>query len=291
MHQLNTDDFLFTLAHCPFLSHREKWLYLIDIYPQFKSYTSLNERRIPLTFVKKQQIHRFFDAFNAAVVKDRYRKIDLHTVPLGSPDYPYALKNSYEPPVLLFYKGEYSLLDQSLLGIVGARECTEYGDQVLDHLIPSIVSHGLVTVSGLARGIDRAVHSKTIENGGKTVAVIGNGIGYFYPKENKALQEEISKNHLVISEYPFTASPKKQHFPLRNRIIAGLSRGVVVVEAKERSGSLITARLALDEGRDVFAVPGSVFSEQSRGCLDLIKSGAIPCVSAEDILSEWHMSL
>src|SRR5690606_15482340 len=126
---------------------------------------------------------------------------------------------------------DYSLLDHPLLGMVGARECSEYGLDVLDHLVPSIVRHDLVTVSGLARGIDTAVHRKTLENGGKTIAVIGNGLGYDYPKEDRTLQEELCADHLVISEYPLKASPKKHYFPMRNRIIAGLTRGVVVVEA------------------------------------------------------------
>lgn len=291
MQMIDTDDFLFILAHCPFISHREKWQYLIETFPQFSSYSSLNQKRGALPYVKKKKIHDFFETYDATLTRANYRKVALHTVPLTSLDYPYALKNSYEPPVLLFYKGDYSLLDHTLLGMVGARECSPYGQKVLDHLVPSIVRHDLVTVSGLARGIDTAVHRKTLEHGGKTIAVIGNGIGYAYPSENRALQEELCASHLVISEYPFEAAPKKHYFPLRNRIIAGLSRGVVVVEAKERSGSLITARMALDEGRDVFAVPGSVFSEQSKGCLDLIKAGAILCQSAEDILSEWQMHL
>ncbi|OJF97051.1 DNA-processing protein DprA [Alkalibacterium sp. 20] len=290
MQIINTEEFLFVVAHCPFLSHREKWQCVIDTLPELTCFTHLKETNYLLTHAKKQKFDRYLNEFDVIGVKEKYRKANLCTVSLTSLDYPGALKNSYEPPVVLFYKGDFSLLDQLLIGMVGARDCTAYGNMVLDHLIPSIVSSNMVTVSGLARGIDTLVHTKTIKNGGKTIAVIGNGIGYNYPKENKALQEDIGTHHLLISEYPLNTAPRKHYFPLRNRIIAGLSRGTVVVEAKERSGSLITARLALEEGRDVFAVPGSIFSEHSKGCLDLIKLGAISCQSPEDIFDEWNLA-
>ncbi|MFO8070017.1 MAG: DNA-processing protein DprA [Alkalibacterium sp.] len=286
---INTEEYLFKVAHCPFLSHHEKWKCVIDALPELSRFTHLRETGYLFTHAKKQKFNQYLHEFDILSVKEKYRKADLHTVSLESLNYPDALKNTYEPPILLFYKGDFSLLDRALIGMVGARDCTEYGDKVLDQLVPSIIDNNMVTVSGLARGIDTLVHTKTIENGGKTIAVIGNGIGYTYPKENKALQEEIGSHHLLISEYPLNTPPRKHHFPLRNRIIAGLSRGTVVVEAKERSGSLITARLALEEGRDVFAVPGSIFSEHSKGCLDLIKLGAISCRSAEDIYTEWNL--
>ncbi|GEK89768.1 DNA processing protein [Alkalibacterium putridalgicola] len=291
MQTIQTEDYLYALAYCPFLSHKEKWKVLISDHPEFSDYTLISDRSLAMTFQKKTAFWRYLKEFDYATSMEEEKAAGIHTVYLSQEDYPYALRKSYEPPLVLFYKGDFSLVYKGTIGIVGARDCTEYGERFLKELLPPLVCHDLVTVSGLARGIDTYVHTKTIENGGKTIAVLGNGIGYAYPRENKPLQEEIGKNHLILSEYPLNRTPKKQYFPLRNRIIAGLSRGILVVEARERSGSLITARLALEEGRDVFAVPGSVFSEQSKGCLDLIKAGAILCQSYDDILSEWHMTV
>jgi len=291
MQTIQTEDYLYALASCPFLSHKDKWKILIGVHPEFCDYTLMDSQSHQITYQKKTAFAQFMREFDYFKAKKADEAASVRLLYLGDESYPYALRKSYEPPLVLFYKGDLSLLYKGTIGIVGARECTEYGKQVLSELIPSIVKHELVTVSGLARGIDRLVHEKTLEQGGRTIAVIGNGIDYYYPSENRQLQEEISENHLLLSEYPVGTRPKKHYFPLRNRIIAGLSRGVLVVEARERSGSLITARLALEEGRDVFAVPGSVFSEQSKGCLDLIKAGAILCQSADDILTEWHMNV
>lgn len=291
MQMIKTEDYLYALASCPFLSHKDKWKILVSEHPEFSEYTVLARQSLAVTYQKKAAFSQFIREFDYYKAQKADEDAGVHTVYLGQDAYPYALRKSYEPPLVLFYKGDLSLLYKGTIGIVGARDCTAYGERFLSELIPSIISHELVTVSGLAKGIDRHVHEKTIAHGGKTIAVIGNGISYVYPSENRQLQEEISREHLILSEYPLNARPKKHYFPLRNRIIAGLSRGVLVVEARERSGSLITARLALEEGRDVFAVPGSVFSEQSKGCLDLIKAGAILCQSADDILNEWHMTV
>ena len=286
-----TEDFLFALAHCPFLTHKEKWYLASMNSPYYEDYTFISYRTFSVDHSKQTKFYEYLKTFDFVKERKAYQAAGVELISLESTRYPVALRNSYEPPFVLFCQGDLSLLNAELIGIVGARECTAYGQKVLDRLIPPIVEAGLVTVSGLARGIDTHVHKKTIDKGGKTIAVIGSGIGYTYPYENEELQEDIARHHLLISEYPLNLPPKRHHFPLRNRIIAGLSRGVTVVEAKERSGSLITARIALDEGRDVFAVPGSIFSAQSRGCLDLIRSGAVPCLCAEDIFTEWNMEI
>ncbi|GEK91597.1 DNA-processing protein DprA [Alkalibacterium kapii] len=285
------ENYLYAMAHCPFLSHKEKWKILITDHPKYSEFTLMQEQTTCHVHQKKIAFWKYLKAFDLDRIKKEHEKAKVNAFCLGDEGYPYALGKSYEPPMVLFYKGDISLLYKGTLGIVGARECTPYGHRFLSEHIPAIIDQGLVTVSGLAKGIDTQVHKQTIENGGKTIAVIGNGINYTYPRENRKLQEIISQDHLILSEYPLDATPKRHYFPLRNRIISGLSRGVLVVEAKERSGSLITARLALEEGRDVFSVPGSIFSSTSKGCLDLIKSGAILCQSAEDILTEWNMNL
>lgn len=291
MNAISKEHIFLALAHCPFLTHREKWSYTVEVFPECAKYTHLKGSGYHLSHNLKKRFEQYSNDFSVSKVMKEYKEAKVYYVTLASEDYPFLLRNTYEPPMVLFCKGDYSLIYQPLIGLVGARECTAYGHKVLDHLLPSIIDRRLVTVSGLAKGIDTVVHAKTIENGGKTIAVIGNGIGYVYPKENKGLQEDIAEKHLLLSEYPLNTPPKKHHFPLRNRIIAGLSRGIIVVEAKKRSGSLITARLALEEGRDVFAVPGSIFSELSEGCLDLIQSGAISCRKSQDIFTEWNMDL
>ena len=179
-------------------------------------------------------------------------------------EYPSDLANIYNPPVLLFYQGDLTLLDAPKLSMVGSRNCSTTGTKSLQKIIKEL-DNQFVIVSGLARGIDTAAHIACLKNGGKTIAVVGTGLDVFYPKENRDLQEYLAKHHLVLSEYEAGQQPLKFHFPERNRIIAGLSRGTVVAEAKQRSGSLITCERAMEEGRDVFAIPGNILDGRSDG--------------------------
>lgn len=201
-------------------------------------------------------------------------------------DYPLALKEIYNPPVLLFYQGNLDLLDKPKLAIVGSRNCSATGTKSVKKLV-SELGNQFVIVSGLARGIDTAAHIASLRNGGSSIAVIGTGLATYYPRENRKLQDYMAKNHLILSEYEPNSQPLKFHFPERNRIIAGLSKGVVVVEAKQRSGSLITCERAMEEGRDVFAVPGNILDGLSDGCHHLIQEGAKCTTSGNDILSEY----
>ena len=200
--------------------------------------------------------------------------------------YPMELKEIYNPPVLLFYQGDLELLEQPKLAIVGARDASKTGVASVKKIVQELQNH-FVVVSGLARGIDTAAHIAGLKNGGKTIAVIGCGLDVYYPKENRELQDYIAKHHLILSEYPTQAEPKKFHFPERNRIIAGLSQGIVVAEAKMRSGSLITCERALEEGREVFAIPGSILDGKSDGCHHLIQEGAKCITTGFDVLSEY----
>ncbi|HFU4123579.1 TPA: DNA-processing protein DprA [Streptococcus suis] len=199
--------------------------------------------------------------------------------------YPLELKQIYNPPVLLFYQGDLSLLNRTKIGFVGSRKASPEGVKSTEKIIKELQNQ-FVVVSGLARGIDTAAHMACLKNGGKTIAVIGSGLDQYYPKENKALQDYLSKHHLVLSEYPAGTQPLKFHFPERNRIIAGLSMGVVVAEARLRSGSLITCERALEEGREVFAIPGSILEQNWLGCLQLIKEGANCITSGIDVINE-----
>lgn len=203
-----------------------------------------------------------------------------------SREYPQQLKEQPYPPLILFYAGNLKLLDYPMLAVVGARQASGYGRKICKTLIPKMIERHYVIVSGLAKGIDAFAHQAAIEHSGNTIAVIGTGIDQTYPKENQTLQQTIQKHHLLISEFPRKTGPKKHHFPLRNRIIAGLSQGVCVIEAGQKSGSLITAQFALDNGREVFAIPGDIFSKSSAGCHQLIQDGAKCTTSAEDIWCE-----
>lgn len=221
------------------------------------------------------------------ILKKQYKNQQIQWVTIIDENYPEYLKQIYNPPAILFYKGDLQLLRKNLLAIVGSRKNTSYGPLILDKLLPDLVSKEIVTVSGLAKGIDSIVHQKTILLGGKTIAVIGTGLDYSYPFENRKLQKEIGAHHLIISEYPLGVKAQPYHFPMRNRIIAGLSLGTLVVEAKDHSGSLITANLALQEGREVFAVPGAITNSHSEGTNQLIMQGAKCVLSAAHILEEF----
>lgn len=219
---------------------------------------------------------------------DEYDTKQIKWISILDKTYPEYLKHIYNPPALLFYQGDLSLLNHQLLAIVGSRMTSPYGEKALTLLLPELISHEITTVSGLAKGIDRAVHQKTIELGGRTIGILGTGLDHYYPFENEALQIEIARNHLLISEYPIGTKPLKHHFPMRNRIIAGLSLGTLVIEAKYRSGSLITANLALQEGREVFAVPGNITNPYSEGTNDLILHGAKCVLTPQHILEELN---
>ena len=199
--------------------------------------------------------------------------------------YPEILKEIHRPPLVLFYRGELRS-DGLHIAMVGSRKATPYGKNIAESLAGELAGAGATVVSGAAYGIDTASHKGAISKG-RTIAVLGCGADIAYPASNRRLLEEIAESGAVISEYPPGTRPIAAFFPARNRIISGLSRGTVVVEAAERSGSLITAEMALSEGRDVFAVPGSIFSDQSRGTNRLIQQGAKLVQSAWDILDEY----
>ena len=217
-----------------------------------------------------------------------YRKEAIHFLMYEDALYPKRLKEIYLPPVVLFYKGRLELFNRLSIGIVGARNHTPYSKEALEFLLPDILERKVSIISGLARGVDSLAHQLTLDLNGETIAVIGNGINICYPKENQSLYDAIGKKGLILSEYPLDSPPLKFHFPYRNRIIAGLSHGLCVIEAKLHSGSLITANVALSENRQVFALPGNITSEYSKGTNELITAGAFPIRNANDILDSLH---
>jgi len=203
--------------------------------------------------------------------------------------YPSPLLNIRDKPEAIYIKGEYLQSDFYSIGVVGTRKATRYGLEVTRHLVSELAVLGITSVSGLAEGIDSAAHLSSLKAGGRTIAVLGNGLGVCYPVSNRKLMERISSDDklgVLISEYPPDMQPAPHTFPYRNRIISALSLGVLVVEAGEKSGALITARHALEQGKDVFAVPGEIFSGLSQGCHKLIKMGAKLVTDANDIIEE-----
>lgn len=208
---------------------------------------------------------------------------------LSSQNYPALLKQIYNPPPILYYKGDFSNQKNYCLAVVGARKHSLYGQRAAEHIIKDCVAAGLTIVSGLALGIDAISHKAVIDNGGKTIAVLGSGINSdaVYPANNRRLAQDIIQNGgALFSEFPFGTPALKHHFPQRNRIIAGLSLGALIVEASQKSGSLITARYSLEYNREVFAIPGSIFNDSAKGVNKLIKEGAKLTESADDILTE-----
>lgn len=216
--------------------------------------------------------------------KDLIEIKEFNVITFLDEEYPESLKYIEDNPLVLYYKGNIDLLKADSIGIVGTRKATTYGRYVCEKITSELVNNNLVVVSGLASGIDTIAHRKALEVNGKTIAVLGCGITICYPKRNEKLYEDIESKGLILSEFPPTTAPLAYNFPQRNRIISGLSKAIVVVEAKEKSGSLITARYAAEQGRDVFAVPGNVNSLYSRGTNRLIRDGAIPLLEINDIL-------
>jgi DNA processing protein len=209
-----------------------------------------------------------------------------HVVPLGDAAYPAAWLETADPPLLVYAIGRLGLLQSPSLAIVGSRNPTPQGAENARSFAAAMSRAGLTVVSGLALGVDGAAHAGALEGPGSTVAIVGTGLDRVYPKRHLTLAHRIAREGLLLSEYPLGMPPLAENFPRRNRLIAGLARGTLVVEAALASGSLITARQAVEAGREVFAIPGSIHSPQSRGCHALIKQGAKLVESAEDVLDE-----
>lgn len=221
---------------------------------------------------------------------NRAKETGVQIIDMYSSQYPPLLKETACPPLVLYVKGEVEILKSFCLAIVGTRLPTLYGIDMAKKFSYVLASLGLVVVSGLARGIDRAAHQGALA-AGKTVAVLGSGLNRIYPKENEKLSQAVSRRGAVVSEFPLDEGPRKEYFPQRNRIVSGLSRGVLVIEAAARSGALITAGYALEQNRDVFALPGQANSPKSFGTHKLIKEGAKLVDSIGDILSEFSSEI
>jgi DNA processing protein len=218
----------------------------------------------------------------------RISDFGCHVLTQADENYPALLREIYDPPIVLYVKGALTAKDKNAVAMVGSRMTTHYGIEVARKLAYQLAYVGVTVVSGGARGIDTAAHQGALTGKGRTVAVLGTGINIVFPPENNELFERIAANGAVITQFPFNRTADKQSFPIRNRIVAGMTLGTVVVEANLTSGALITANMAVEAGRQIFAVPGRIDSPRSKGCHELIKKGAKLCEGAEDILSEFE---
>jgi DNA processing protein len=230
---------------------------------------------------------RAFSSWNEVENKlQDIQKKGMRVIRFGEPSYPEMLREVDDAPVILYVKGDIQPQDKFAIAIVGSRKLTHYGAAVTENISHNLALMGFTVVSGMARGVDSISHKRTLEAGGRTIAVLGSGLDVPYPPENKTLMERIAEAGCVISEFLPGTPPDKENFPRRNRLISGLSLGVLVIEAAADSGALITARYALEQGREVFAIPGNVTSLNSAGTNELIKKGAVLTRRAEDIVEE-----
>ncbi len=248
----------------------------------FSELSSVGE--ISVLKAKKIKEFKAWDIIDREI--EKAERLNIRIVTLFDKEYPEPLTHLDNAPPILYVKGDLTEEDRFALAMVGSRNMSEYGRKIAADLSYELASTGLTIVSGMARGVDTVSHSGALRAGGRSIAVLGCGLDICYPAENKGLMTALSKSGCVISEFPLGTPPVRENFPRRNRLISGLSLGVLVVEATERSGSLITARFALEQGKEVFAVPGNITSGNARGTNGLIKMGAKPVQSSEDVIEE-----
>jgi DNA processing protein len=266
-------------------------LKIIQCYPDLKEVVHAKQQDLEFLEIRSVQARTICENLNEAFIHERlaaYEKQGAHILTIYDEAYPALLKQTSQPPWVLYYKGELRLLNNPIIAIVGTRVPTVYGKNIAEQFGEGLAHAGITVVSGLARGIDSCAHYGAIKQAASTVAVLGCGVDVVYPLENRPLYHEIASKGLLLSEFPLGTPAQPGLFPLRNRIIAGISLGTLVVEAALKSGSLITADQALDESRDVFVIPGPINSPKSQGVFTLIKVGAKVVVSIEDILEEYR---
>lgn len=281
------------LSYQPQWTPKQKWEILLTMHPDnelFKEKYQAYSRANPSMIQKFKRNASNLDLSWYEIQEKHWR---IHSVNILNPKYPNRLKEIFNPPLTLFYQGHLEILKKPLaLGVVGSRRHSSYGPCVMKKILNSTLTHSdhFSIISGLALGIDGCAHNFALKNSLDTIAVVGNGLDIYYPKTNQAMQKEIQKNHLIVSEYPVGTRPFKHHFPQRNRIVVGLSRGVYVVEARKRSGSLITAYRAVDENRDIFVTPASILDHHFKGSNRLLQLGATPLLTGDDLLAEWGLN-
>lgn len=293
MQSLNHKSYLLLLNQL-FFDTPSKAKFCFDTWPNSDSFFE-NKQQIFTHFrfneKTKARFENILNTYNPNQIEVALSKANISTLLISDNEYPESLKEISDPPILLFFQGNINCLKDPKLAVIGARNASSYGYKVAEYLVHELSNYFCI-VSGLAKGIDTQAHETTLKNNGKTIAVFGCGLDIVYPYENKELCKKIiASNGLILSEFPPTTPPATHRFPIRNRIVSGLCQGVLICEASEKSGSLITANSALDQNRDVFAVPGAIFNEHSTGTNKLIQSGAKLVTSPTDILEEYEKNL
>lgn len=278
------------LHHCEGLTWNQlKAVVVAD--PELKSVFSMDVRRLKMSFgysdLTANRLYQYMKQFNSTYIMKNLLRQSISAVTIFDKNYPPLLKNIYDPPWVLYGQGDWTILNRDkMISVVGTRHPSKQGKQALEKVLTPLIDDNWIVISGLAKGIDTFAHELSIQHKSLTAAVLGSGLLQIYPQENRALAKKISEQGILLSEFAPQVTPKRWHFPLRNRIISGLSRATLVAEARTKSGSLITADQALEQGRDVFAIPGSILEECANGTNFLIQNGAKLVMSAEDIQNE-----
>jgi DNA processing protein len=244
--------------------------------------------------LSKRVVEAFLRIRSSDLLERTWQRIEsqgIQVLTWEDASYPRLLKEIEQPPPVLYARGEVTGDDEWAVAIVGTRRITAYGRQVAEDLAGTMARNGITVVSGLARGVDAVAHQACLKNGGRTLAVLGSGVDHIYPPEHRRLAQEIVTNGAILSDYPPGTPPEATNFPPRNRIISGLARATLVVEAGKSSGALITATFAVEQGREVFAVPGSIYSPASQGTNQLIQQGARPYLTPQDILESLNIAM
>ncbi|WP_350344939.1 DNA-processing protein DprA [Proteinivorax tanatarense] len=280
------------LAHCPQMGFKRSMFILKNCSSLIDLKNNLERVFIESGLKGKHNLEatvkKFLNNFCVEDTINKYKQKNIEIVSIYDDDYPSLLRQTYDFPPLIFCKGDIALLRNSnSVGIVGARLASWYGKTIARDFGEKLSKRGIVIVSGMAKGIDACAHEGALQGRAKSIGVLGCGLDIVYPKENKKLFNKMEENGLLVSTYPLGTKPIARNFPARNRIISGLSKGVVIVEAKRKSGALITTDFALEQGRDVFSVPGNINSPLSMGTNHLIKEGAIVATNVDAILAEY----
>ncbi len=266
---------------------------LFKVYPNWHQIWNLNYQELEKSGLNQQLIRTFLNTRNKSNLEkiwNAYEKQDIKIITYFDSGYPYLLKQIFSPPLILFAQGNIQLLKRkNFLSVVGSRNYSSYGQSVVKELINAIAKQNITVVSGLARGIDTLAHIESIDTIGSTIAVLGSALNQIYPQQNIHLAQKIREKGLLISEFPLNNKITKENFPRRNRIIAGLSQATLVIEARQKSGALITGNYALNENRELLAVPGSIFQSTCQGTNNLIKTGAKLVNNISDILEVYEL--
>lgn len=269
-----------------------KKLALLNKFKSVKKIYNATEKEILKVDGMSDKIVQNMQKAKDAKLLEKYEKYilknDIKIINISDDNYPAKLKNIYAPPITIFAKGDISLLNSKSIAIVGSREPSKYGIYVAEKFSTELSKEGITIISGLAKGIDTFAHIGALSSFGKTIAVLGSGIDVVYPKENAKYYREISEKGLIISEYIVGTAPESKNFPQRNRIISGLSDGVLVVEARKNSGTMITTDFALEQGKELYVIPGNITSNLSAGTNNLIKEGAKLVTDVYEILEDLN---